>query len=222
MSISRPATTAQGLPLLVDLVGSPAAVCATPTGWLSRKHAGAARSPDRRRRMPPVVVAFPDCFTRIGGNQYVNSAAIGPWEDSCCTRCCPRSSSASRCGGAGQAWRVRQELRRIRRHHARAAPFRRLGGGGMPLRRYGLRAVLSARHARDVARARRRRNSIERWWRQAGGREETARRRLHRDERTGHGGQLRSRPGAVPRHAPAGDVRHLRGDRGPVGELAAS
>jgi hypothetical protein len=29
-------------------------------------------------RMAPVVVAFPDCFTRIGGNQYVNSAATGP------------------------------------------------------------------------------------------------------------------------------------------------
>src|SRR5262249_3962811 len=23
-------------------------------------------------RMPPVVVAFPDCFTRLGGNQYIN------------------------------------------------------------------------------------------------------------------------------------------------------
>ncbi len=32
-------------------------------------------------RMPPVVVAFPDCFTRIGGNQYINSAATGAWED---------------------------------------------------------------------------------------------------------------------------------------------
>jgi hypothetical protein len=29
----------------------------------------------------PVVVAFPDCFTSLGGNQYVNSAALGNWED---------------------------------------------------------------------------------------------------------------------------------------------
>jgi hypothetical protein len=29
--------------------------------------------------MPPVV-AFPDCFTRLGGNQYINSASIGAWE----------------------------------------------------------------------------------------------------------------------------------------------
>src|SRR3712207_7877455 len=31
-------------------------------------------------QMPPVAVAFPDCFTRLGGNQYVDSAATGPWE----------------------------------------------------------------------------------------------------------------------------------------------
>jgi hypothetical protein len=31
--------------------------------------------------MGPVVVLFPDCFTSLGGNQYVNSAAMGNWED---------------------------------------------------------------------------------------------------------------------------------------------
>src|SRR5262249_16950667 len=31
--------------------------------------------------MAPVVVAFPDCFSRLGGNQYINSAAIGRYED---------------------------------------------------------------------------------------------------------------------------------------------
>jgi len=31
--------------------------------------------------MGPVVTAFPDCFTSLGGNQYVNSAALGRWED---------------------------------------------------------------------------------------------------------------------------------------------
>ena len=29
----------------------------------------------------PVVLALPDCFTSLGGNQYVNSAAVGHWED---------------------------------------------------------------------------------------------------------------------------------------------
>jgi hypothetical protein len=33
------------------------------------------------RRMGPAIVVFPDCFTRLGGNQYVNSAAIGDYAD---------------------------------------------------------------------------------------------------------------------------------------------
>lgn len=31
--------------------------------------------------MGAVVMAFPDCFTRLGGNQYVNSEAMGAWSD---------------------------------------------------------------------------------------------------------------------------------------------
>ena len=33
------------------------------------------------KRMPPVIVVFPDCFTRLGGNQYINSSAIGHYAD---------------------------------------------------------------------------------------------------------------------------------------------
>jgi hypothetical protein len=29
----------------------------------------------------PVITVFPDCFTSLGGNQYVNSSAMGNWED---------------------------------------------------------------------------------------------------------------------------------------------
>lgn len=29
----------------------------------------------------PAVVVFPDCFTRLGGNQYINSAGVGRWAD---------------------------------------------------------------------------------------------------------------------------------------------
>ena len=32
-------------------------------------------------RSGPVIVVFPDCFTALGGNQYVNSPAIGPYAD---------------------------------------------------------------------------------------------------------------------------------------------
>jgi enterochelin esterase-like enzyme len=31
--------------------------------------------------MGPVIAAFPDCFTSLGGNQYVNSVALGNWDD---------------------------------------------------------------------------------------------------------------------------------------------
>ena len=45
---------------------------------------------DLRRRLdrliaagtcPPLLIAAPDCFTRVGGNQYINSTATGPYED---------------------------------------------------------------------------------------------------------------------------------------------
>lgn len=31
--------------------------------------------------LPPVIVVFPDCYTSLGGNQYVNSSAIGSYSD---------------------------------------------------------------------------------------------------------------------------------------------
>lgn len=33
------------------------------------------------RKLGPVIVVFPDCFTSFGGNQYVNSSAIGRYAD---------------------------------------------------------------------------------------------------------------------------------------------
>ena len=32
-------------------------------------------------RMGPAIFVFPDCFTSLGGNQYVNSTAIGAYAD---------------------------------------------------------------------------------------------------------------------------------------------
>ena len=31
--------------------------------------------------MPPVIVVFPDCYTSLGGNQYVNTPAMGSYAD---------------------------------------------------------------------------------------------------------------------------------------------
>ncbi len=33
------------------------------------------------KKMGPAIVVFPDCFTALGGNQYVNSSAIGRYAD---------------------------------------------------------------------------------------------------------------------------------------------
>lgn len=33
------------------------------------------------RRMGPCIIAFPDCFTALGGNQYINSPAVGNYAD---------------------------------------------------------------------------------------------------------------------------------------------
>ena len=35
----------------------------------------------RERRMGPAIVVLPDCFTALGGNQYVNSSAVGDYAD---------------------------------------------------------------------------------------------------------------------------------------------
>ena len=33
------------------------------------------------KRMAPAILVFPDCFTALGGNQYINSSAIGNYAD---------------------------------------------------------------------------------------------------------------------------------------------
>src|SRR5260221_10430361 len=72
----------RGLPLLVDLVGFTSSGL-SHTNWVGFRE----NLPERLDRligeqsMPPVVVAFPHCFTRLGGNQYINSAATGAWGD---------------------------------------------------------------------------------------------------------------------------------------------
>jgi S-formylglutathione hydrolase FrmB len=93
----------EGLPLLVDLVGFTGGGPAH-TAW---KNFG-ENVPERLDRliagatMAPVAVAFPDCFTRLGGNQYINSAAMGRWEDFLIDEMLPAVESAFRCGGPGR------------------------------------------------------------------------------------------------------------------------
>jgi len=69
-------------PVLYDLVGF------TGTGiahlnWkpFSENVAERAARLVHERRMGPAIIVFPDCFTALGGNQYVNSPAIGNYAD---------------------------------------------------------------------------------------------------------------------------------------------
>jgi poly(3-hydroxybutyrate) depolymerase len=90
----------RGLPLLVDLVGITSSGL-SQTNWVGFRE----NMPERldrligEQRMPPVVVAFPDCFTRIGGNQYINSAATGAWEDFLIKEMLPALEQRFGCGG---------------------------------------------------------------------------------------------------------------------------
>src|SRR5262245_8607827 len=93
----------KGLPLLVDLVGFTAGGPAH-TNW---KNFG-ENVPERLDRliasglMPPVVVAFPDCFTKLGGNQYINSAGMGRWDDFLLHEAVPFVEKKFACGGKGR------------------------------------------------------------------------------------------------------------------------
>lgn len=69
-------------PVLFDLVGFTGSGLAH-TGWRPFSD----NVPERvarlihTRRMGPTIVVFPDCFTALGGNQYINSSAIGNYAD---------------------------------------------------------------------------------------------------------------------------------------------
>jgi hypothetical protein len=69
-------------PLFVDIVGFTASGYAH-LAWKSFGESLPQRL-DRlvgEGKMGPVIVALPDCFTSLGGNQYVNSAAMGDWAE---------------------------------------------------------------------------------------------------------------------------------------------
>ena len=69
-------------PVLYDLVGFTGSGL-SHLNWkpFSENVAERAARLVRDGRMGPVILVFPDCFTALGGNQYVNSSAIGPYAD---------------------------------------------------------------------------------------------------------------------------------------------
>ena len=69
-------------PVLVDLAG----FMGSGLGHVSWKNFS-ENLPERvarlvhEQRMAPAIIVFPDCFTSLGGNQYINSSAIGRYAD---------------------------------------------------------------------------------------------------------------------------------------------
>lgn len=91
------------LPLLVDLAG----FTGSGLGHSNWKNFG-ENLPERLDRliasgeMAPCVVAMPDCFTKLGGNQYINSAAMGRWDDFLRLEMVPFVEARLGCGGQGR------------------------------------------------------------------------------------------------------------------------
>jgi S-formylglutathione hydrolase FrmB len=69
-------------PVLYDLVGFTGSGL-SHVGWKSFSENVPERAARNihERKMAPAILVFPDCFTALGGNQYVNSSAIGPYAD---------------------------------------------------------------------------------------------------------------------------------------------
>jgi enterochelin esterase-like enzyme len=72
----------QRFPVLYDLVGYTGSGL-SHIGWKSFSDNVPERAARliHEGRMGPVILVFPDCFTALGGNQYVNSSAIGNYAD---------------------------------------------------------------------------------------------------------------------------------------------
>jgi enterochelin esterase-like enzyme len=73
---------ARRFPVLVDLVGFTGSGLAH-ANWRAFNENVPERAARliRERKMGPAIIVFPDCFTALGGNQYVNSSAIGNYAD---------------------------------------------------------------------------------------------------------------------------------------------
>jgi enterochelin esterase-like enzyme len=69
-------------PVLYDLVGFTGSGL-SHIGWknFSENLPERAARLIHERKMGPVILVFPDCFTALGGNQHINSSAIGNYAD---------------------------------------------------------------------------------------------------------------------------------------------
>ncbi len=92
----------EALPLLVDLKGYWSSALAH-ANWQPHGE----NVPERLDRlvhegMARVIVVFPDCFTKLYGNQYLNSAGSGRYADYLCEEIVPFVEVKFGCGGPGK------------------------------------------------------------------------------------------------------------------------
>jgi enterochelin esterase-like enzyme len=95
-------SAAERLPVLVDLKGYTSTALAH-ANWMPFSE----NLPERLDRlvhegMPRVVMAMPDCFTKLFGNQYLNSAGTGRYADYLCDEIVPFVEQRFGCGGKGK------------------------------------------------------------------------------------------------------------------------
>ena len=108
-----------------------------------------------RQRMGPTIVVFPDCFTSLGGNQYVNSSAIGRYADYLTRELIPFVDREFRTlASRDHRGVLRQVVRRLRRDHPRDALREVLGRHRRSLGRRAVRLLLLHRLAAHAERAR--------------------------------------------------------------------
>jgi S-formylglutathione hydrolase FrmB len=69
-------------PVLVDMVGFTGSGL-SHTNWkpFNENLPERAARLIHEKKMGPAIIVFPDCFTALGGNQYINSSAIGHYAD---------------------------------------------------------------------------------------------------------------------------------------------
>lgn len=74
--------TGKRFPMLMDLAGFTSSGL-SHLSWknFSENIAERAARLIHEQKMGPAIIVFPDCFTALGGNQYINSSAIGPYAD---------------------------------------------------------------------------------------------------------------------------------------------
>ena len=213
----------QGLPLLVNLVGFTSSGL-SQTNWAGF-HENLPERLDRligEQRMPPVVVAFADCFTRLGGNQYINSASMGAWEDFLLHEMLPAIEQRFGCGGPGRRGVFGKSsggygaiTHALRHSDIWAAAACHSGDMGFELCYLpDMPAVLRALAGAE--------NSIEKWWQQLEAAQKHPEGSFKMVNALAMAASYDPESHTVSWHPAAGHVRHVRGYRGTLGELVAA